>query len=293
MQNGISAGIRTGRRHVFARFGADLYARSVLLDKISATELSRKFIKSALLVGVATAEIGTISCIMLIHFCSSREGRERRVGEVAHLAPPKKRWGWYPFSSSSIWFVCSQNTGKGVLFYVVVVVVLFLPLFFINYPAWSSPLPPPFRTQQYRIGKKENLPFLLQANRGFPPPKKKLLREKKSIFFNSKQKLLWFIIITRVTVIIFCESFVSPLLTQPPTVVCKVEAQSGYAHIACLAPICMLSRCLLTIFFCIGAQSEIYQERVVGWVSRSILSFPPSPSWFLNSSTRGRNKLLY
>ena len=37
----------------FCMFGADLYAQSVLVDKISASELSRKFIKSALLVGEA------------------------------------------------------------------------------------------------------------------------------------------------------------------------------------------------------------------------------------------------
>ena len=35
----------------FARFGADLYAQSVLISKISAPELSQKFIKSALSVG--------------------------------------------------------------------------------------------------------------------------------------------------------------------------------------------------------------------------------------------------
>ncbi len=38
----------------FARFGADLYyAQSMLSNKISASELSRKFIKSALLVGIS------------------------------------------------------------------------------------------------------------------------------------------------------------------------------------------------------------------------------------------------
>ena len=35
----------------FCMFGADLYAQSVLVNKISASELTRKFIKSALLVG--------------------------------------------------------------------------------------------------------------------------------------------------------------------------------------------------------------------------------------------------
>ena len=36
----------------FCPFGADLFAQSVLVDKISVSELSRKFTKSALLVGL-------------------------------------------------------------------------------------------------------------------------------------------------------------------------------------------------------------------------------------------------
>ncbi len=47
MQNGCSVEIYTHCIHAFAR----LYAQSVLISKISASELSRKFIKSALLVG--------------------------------------------------------------------------------------------------------------------------------------------------------------------------------------------------------------------------------------------------
>ncbi len=35
----------------FCTFGTDSYAQSVLINNISASELSRKFIKSALLVG--------------------------------------------------------------------------------------------------------------------------------------------------------------------------------------------------------------------------------------------------
>ncbi len=35
----------------FCAFGADLYAQSVLINKISVSELSRKITKSALLVG--------------------------------------------------------------------------------------------------------------------------------------------------------------------------------------------------------------------------------------------------
>ncbi len=37
----------------FCTFGADLHAQSVLSNKISASELTRKFIKSALLVGTS------------------------------------------------------------------------------------------------------------------------------------------------------------------------------------------------------------------------------------------------
>ncbi len=41
----------------FCTLGADLHAQSVLIDKLSASELSRKFIKSALWVGLATVEV--------------------------------------------------------------------------------------------------------------------------------------------------------------------------------------------------------------------------------------------
>ncbi len=52
MQNGTSVGINNACCiYVFCTFGADLYAQSVLINKISASELSRKFMKSALLVG--------------------------------------------------------------------------------------------------------------------------------------------------------------------------------------------------------------------------------------------------
>ncbi len=37
----------------FCTLGTDLYAQSVIINKISESELSRKFIKSALLVGLA------------------------------------------------------------------------------------------------------------------------------------------------------------------------------------------------------------------------------------------------
>ncbi len=52
VQNGSSVGIGTRCMHVFLHvLGADLHAQSVLVNKISASELSRKFIKNALLVG--------------------------------------------------------------------------------------------------------------------------------------------------------------------------------------------------------------------------------------------------
>ncbi len=53
MQNGSSVGICTRCIHVLALFGTDLYAQSVLINKISASELGRKLIKVALLVGPA------------------------------------------------------------------------------------------------------------------------------------------------------------------------------------------------------------------------------------------------
>ncbi len=42
----------------FWTFGTDLYAQSALIDKISASELTRKFIESALLVGEEKEEEG-------------------------------------------------------------------------------------------------------------------------------------------------------------------------------------------------------------------------------------------
>ena len=47
-------------------FGADLYAQSVLINKISASELRRKYIKSALLVGlVAILSPVSVAILML------------------------------------------------------------------------------------------------------------------------------------------------------------------------------------------------------------------------------------
>ncbi len=52
MQNVSSVGVCTYTMHTrFCMFGTKLYAQSVLINKISASELSRKFVMSALLVG--------------------------------------------------------------------------------------------------------------------------------------------------------------------------------------------------------------------------------------------------
>ncbi len=56
MQNGSSVGICTRCIHVFAHFGVNLYAQLVLSSKISALELRKKFIESALLVGYSDAD---------------------------------------------------------------------------------------------------------------------------------------------------------------------------------------------------------------------------------------------
>ena len=49
----------------FCTFGADLRAQSVLINKISASEISRKFVKGALLVG----RVRSKRCILFRHFC--------------------------------------------------------------------------------------------------------------------------------------------------------------------------------------------------------------------------------
>ena len=51
-KNGSSVGICTCCTHVFCKFRADLHAQWVIIDKTSASELGRKFIKSELLVGI-------------------------------------------------------------------------------------------------------------------------------------------------------------------------------------------------------------------------------------------------
>ncbi len=58
----------------FCIFGADLHAQSVLVNKISASELSRKFIKSALFVGKEVREDACDDSYFFLFFLARREG---------------------------------------------------------------------------------------------------------------------------------------------------------------------------------------------------------------------------
>ncbi len=56
--------------HTFCKFGANLYAQLVLLNKIFASELSRKFIKGPLLVGYIQEVSESKNCRTLpAHLC--------------------------------------------------------------------------------------------------------------------------------------------------------------------------------------------------------------------------------
>ena len=89
MQNGSSVGMYTHCIHVFARFGADLPAQSVLSNEISASELSRKLIKSALLVGLPLSQsISTFLIRLCPKSAPQREGeRERGSADMKNLKP--------------------------------------------------------------------------------------------------------------------------------------------------------------------------------------------------------------
>ncbi len=66
--------------HISARSAPIFYAQSVLINKISASELSRKFIKSALLVGNEGSQ--SFTCRQLRYFSRElRGGGERFVVE--------------------------------------------------------------------------------------------------------------------------------------------------------------------------------------------------------------------
>ncbi len=63
MQNGSSVGMCTRCTHVFARLAPICCAQSVLINKISASELSRKFITSAVSVGCASDDMSTAALV--------------------------------------------------------------------------------------------------------------------------------------------------------------------------------------------------------------------------------------
>ncbi len=68
-------------------------------------------------------------------------------------------------------------------------------------------------------------------------------------------------------------------LSQPPTVACKMEAQSEYVHVAHtffarLVPICLLSRCLLTKFLHRSSGGSLLRVRC--WLGSCLFFFSPS-----------------
>ncbi len=87
MQNGSSVGICTHCTHFFARLAQNLYAQSVLISKISALELSRKFINDLLLVG-RVLEPGCFLCLLCAGPCSMQEGEESptNIGRLSNIA---------------------------------------------------------------------------------------------------------------------------------------------------------------------------------------------------------------
>ena len=78
-QNGSSVGTYTRRcLHIFRTFGTDLHAQSVLINKISASELRRKFIKGPLLVGYAIPGTMCTTCKQFLYSLLVRN----RIGQV-------------------------------------------------------------------------------------------------------------------------------------------------------------------------------------------------------------------
>ena len=87
--------------YVLCTIGADLHAQSVLINKISATELSRKFIKRALLVGWTiklrtTVRFPSFSLVLLpcIPAAPLRPGRRRSLRWVPPAPPLRRRTAW-------------------------------------------------------------------------------------------------------------------------------------------------------------------------------------------------------
>ncbi len=92
-QNGSSVGICTHCMHVFCTFGTDLYAQSVLNNKISALEITRKFIKRALLVGQANSNIfwGEITALLIFKKNVAKSGRGK-INSVTNVRDRSAIW---------------------------------------------------------------------------------------------------------------------------------------------------------------------------------------------------------
>ncbi len=83
--------------------------------------------------------------------------------------------------------------------------------------------------------------------------------------------------------------------TQLPTVACKMEAQSEYIHVvhtyfAHFGANLHAQLVLINKNFCIGAQSEVYQECVVGRDPALRLPWRPSFPWWRRIPGRGRRR---
>ncbi len=93
-KNGSSVGIRTRCTHAFLHVSTPIcMLRRCLSTKTSASELGRKFIKSALLVGRETECLdGPHPAFELQLFLAGRGGKGRGVGGRFHLCPclPKR-----------------------------------------------------------------------------------------------------------------------------------------------------------------------------------------------------------
>ena len=98
MQNGTSVGECTGCIHVFERLAPICMLSRCLVTKISASELSRRFVKSALLVGVSLHPRMLLSHSLL----SSHPLPLRFSLTQKHLPPPPQLANWVtPFLLSS------------------------------------------------------------------------------------------------------------------------------------------------------------------------------------------------
>ncbi len=92
----------------FAHFGVDLFAQSVLSNKISASELSRNFIKCALLVGTQQANKITIFLQLLL----VRLRLHHLIEAWGPFSPSVKQGKkvWKLWTRTSIFFVTHTHT---------------------------------------------------------------------------------------------------------------------------------------------------------------------------------------